>query len=211
MKMALGAAALALMGGAQAVTVTSYDVTGAQPSGFGGWSHSYTGSISGGNYSGGSGSLNDGVIPTGVGGDQLFTFDTNPTITLHLDGTTKVSTINIFGGDNPYNYIPGTLTGWSVTIGGNTQAFTSTGFGASCTSGLCSDAVSLAGSGLDLLATDTLTLSNFQGGWYGYFSAGEITVNGAAAAPVPEPETYALMLGGLGVMGLLARRRRSSR
>ena len=105
---------------------------------------------------------------------------------------------------------PGTLTGWSVTIGGNTQAFTSTGFGASCTSGLCSDAVSLAGSGLELLSTDTLTLSNFQGGWYGYFSAAEITVNGVAA-PVPEPETYALMLGGLGVMGLLARRRRSSR
>lgn len=30
-----------------------------------------------------------------------------------------------------------------------------------------------------------------------------------ALAPVPEPETYGLMLGGLGVLGLLARRRRN--
>ena len=28
--------------------------------------------------------------------------------------------------------------------------------------------------------------------------------------PVPEPETYALMLGGLGMMGLIARRRRKA-
>jgi hypothetical protein len=27
-------------------------------------------------------------------------------------------------------------------------------------------------------------------------------------APVPEPETYALMLGGLGVVGFMARRKR---
>lgn len=38
-------------------------------------------------------------------------------------------------------------------------------------------------------------------GWYGY--------NVGMTAAVPEPETYALMLAGLGVIGLLARRRRA--
>jgi len=33
-------------------------------------------------------------------------------------------------------------------------------------------------------------------------------LNAFPAAPVPEPETYALMLGGLGVVGFIARRRR---
>ena len=39
----------------------------------------------------------------------------------------------------------------------------------------------------------------------GTFSAGEVR---GFLAPVPEPETYALMLAGMGVLGLAARRRR---
>ncbi|MEW5787510.1 MAG: PEPxxWA-CTERM sorting domain-containing protein [Pseudomonadota bacterium] len=38
----------------------------------------------------------------------------------------------------------------------------------------------------------------------GYNSVGELSFN---AAPVPEPETYALMLAGLGLVGFAARRR----
>lgn len=34
---------------------------------------------------------------------------------------------------------------------------------------------------------------------------------GVAIAPVPEPETYALMLGGLGPLGFVGRRRASRR
>ncbi|MES2500826.1 MAG: PEP-CTERM sorting domain-containing protein [Pseudomonadota bacterium] len=36
-----------------------------------------------------------------------------------------------------------------------------------------------------------------------------VTVTGAAVAPVPEPETYALLLAGLGLVGFAARRRQS--
>jgi len=31
-----------------------------------------------------------------------------------------------------------------------------------------------------------------------------------ALAPVPEPETYAMMLGGLGLLGFMARRRKAA-
>jgi PEP-CTERM motif len=55
----------------------------------------------------------------------------------------------------------------------------------------------------------TLTFSdevrgNFSG--FGSFSLSAAPVNGSPVAPVPEPETYALM--GLGLVGLLAARRR---
>ena len=37
---------------------------------------------------------------------------------------------------------------------------------------------------------------------------GQLSYIGTVTAPIPEPETYALMLAGLGVIGLLTRRRR---
>jgi hypothetical protein len=40
--------------------------------------------------------------------------------------------------------------------------------------------------------------------------AGSADIRGLIAAPVPEPETYALMLAGLGVVGFVARRRRGA-
>jgi hypothetical protein len=36
---------------------------------------------------------------------------------------------------------------------------------------------------------------------------GQLQYVGTVAAPIPEPETYAMMLAGLGVVGLMARRR----
>lgn len=42
--------------------------------------------------------------------------------------------------------------------------------------------------------------SQFSGGY-------SLTFTGAAAAPVPEPETYAMLLAGLGLIGMVSRRR----
>jgi hypothetical protein len=35
-----------------------------------------------------------------------------------------------------------------------------------------------------------------------------VTINGDPLAPVPEPETYAMMLAGLGQLGVMTRRRK---
>lgn len=201
---------------AHAGPVDAYDVSNANLSGFGSWGHLYVGTITdlgGGlaNYTDGFGSLNDGSVVTDVyAGNQLFWLNNAPTITLHLDGPTKVSSVQIFGGDTGiYNYIPGTLTGWTVTIGGQSVALSSTEFGAVCQSSLCSDSVSLIGTGLEDIQTDTVTLSNFQGGWEGYFSASEVTINGVSN--VPEPESLALMLAGMVAVGGLVQQRRRAR
>lgn len=63
--------------------------------------------------------------------------------------------------------------------------------------------------GQDFNGQKTLLLvsdNNFSGSQFTQFVA--LGINGdLATAPVPEPSTYALMLGGLGLMGAIARRR----
>ncbi len=61
-----------------------------------------------------------------------------------------------------------------------------------------------------------LSLTQFVPGAYTMTVVGNTTVNGGFynaavnfnSAPIPEPETYAMMLAGLGLMGLVARRRK---
>jgi hypothetical protein len=65
----------------------------------------------------------------------------------------------------------------------------------------------------------TLSTTNLAAGNYYLQVSGNMVSNTAAsfggamqmAAPVPEPETYGMMLGGLGVLGFLARRRKAKK
>ena len=60
-------------------------------------------------------------------------------------------------------------------------------------------------SGLGILSDKVRVAVSANGPWS---FVDEVRFVGAAAAPVPEPDTYALLMAGLGVVGWVARRRR---
>jgi hypothetical protein len=204
------ACAAALAPAARAQSIKSYDITHAMSSVGSGWSNTYSGAItttgSGLSYTGGGGTLNDGLMPTSSSNNQLFMTSMGTTITLHLNSTYYLSEIDLFGGAFLKNAFPGTLTGATVTVGSLSLALSSVGFGGSCLKGFCDDRLRLTGTALGLLATDTITLSNFRGGNLGYFNLAEVGVIGVLAS-VPEPATWAMLLAGLATLGWAARRR----
>lgn len=68
------------------------------------------------------------------------------------------------------------------------------------------DSFSLAGPVPLLAGLYTITVTTTGNGFY---SGGLNLLNPPVAAPVPEPETYAMLLAGLGAIGFMARRRQA--
>ena len=209
-------------------TIIGYEILNANPSGTGGWEHSYDGEIIdlgadlSGNpireYYGGTGTLADGIIGNSVFDSQLFRVDSSASITLFFDDYYFLDRVSIFGGPES-NEIPGgietaTFSVWPDELS-EEFSFTQTGipFGALSARSISpigiNDEFLLSGSNslFSLIPVDMLTISNIQtdgiGVWSGSYSITEIQVSA-----VPEPSTYALMLGGLGLVGFMATRRR---
>jgi hypothetical protein len=123
---------------------------------------------------------------------------------------------NIFGDNFTFSV---TDTGW------NLNAIISS-ISATASTGLDITGLALYGTNNSLVSTGTMMRSGAMDVWtlssnslavgdYYIKVSGNLVSNAGASfggavmlAPVPEPETYGMLLGGLGVLGFLARRRR---
>ena len=209
----LALVALPMSGFAVPVTIVGYDVLNTPTSGFGQWQHTYTGVITPtnqvfANYSGGTGTMANGVIETTHQTTHLFIVDSAPVITLYLDGFYSLNSLSIFGGDIPYNGAPGALKSLTATFSGTSSSLVGSAFGFVGLRGPANDLFTFAGTSLQGLVTDRVVLSGFQTSGLAFASIAEITLDGSATS-VPEPGTLALF--GLGLVGLgFARRRRAT-
>ena len=199
------------------VTITQYDVEEAANDTFGGWLHFYDGDVTGigtgiahefgfeiVNYTGGSGTLNDGVLGTGTNNTELFANnnDANPRIRLQLDGHYRITdiTLHSFAG---LNTIPGSIAEVSLSINGMQESFATSGGIAPGDDS--QEFIDLNGSTLASKVTDEIVLSDFvsdgSSPFHEMFAISEIVVRGVQ---IPEP---GLLPIGLVITGGLAFRR----
>lgn len=207
---------MSTMVNASPITITSYDIDNANLSGTGAWTHTYSGTItptstSIANYSGGTGTLNDGVISSSVLNTQLFNYPTDslPAITLNFDAFYSINNLLISGGNFLGNAIPGNITSLDITINSITENFSTASTGLTLGNRSADDFIDLSGSSLFNLSTNSILLSGFiSSGFNGIqntFSITEINLDGKTAS-VPEPASLGLLV--LGFIGLVFSRRK---
>lgn len=226
----LGASVL-LTATAQAETapkIIGYDIFNTTSSGFGGWLHYYEGgsitSSAGGlmDYKGGTtGTLSDGIFGVSTSETQLFSINNNTSITIYLDKSYLIDNVSLFSGPS-HNRISGNITGADFeTTSGGLDSLNSLTFSQVDKQFTLSNAPSFQSE------VSQFTISNIRTGlgeFSDYYSISEIKVlthpitdtqlnstmiSNAQVSAVPEPSTYALMLGGLGLIGFMARRKLS--
>jgi hypothetical protein len=195
--------------GALPVPITGYDVTQTPAAGFGGWSHSYTGSITDTgrtistvpivDETGGSGTMNDGATSTRVDQVQLFStrdddagVPIRPTITLHFAEPHELRQILIRGGDIGGNIIPGALLGATIAIGDTAVAVEAVPTGIPGPLETVDDVLDLSNTALADRPTNTVIIRDFTAGFFGFpfdqFSIAEIVVEDDLSGDVDPPE-----------------------
>lgn len=178
------------------IRVVSYDVTQTPMSGYGCWTHTYTGAIevldrtvSGSvscgseladhlaNYTGGGGTLNDNIFSTSNDDNQLLltTMDDDagrriePVITLHLEDWTFVKRVSIYGGDVAWNVLPGALNAMTIEIGGKPLFMSSAAFGTPNVLGVpANDLFDIDYTEQSWEPTKTVVLKDFQADFFGW-------------------------------------------
>jgi len=191
------------------VAIGSYSIQDATLSGYGGWAHTFNGTITmvrdftngvGGspgvvaNYTSGGGTLNDGVFGNSIFNTELFvsgivdSVGIFPVITLKLAQPAVVNTIKLSGGEL-YNLFPGQITGATVEIDGQSVAVNTIPVGTVNFLGVAvDDLIDLTGTPLASLYTDTVVIRDITFGAISFntFSISEISIDGDTTPP-PTP------------------------
>lgn len=193
--------------------ITGYNVSNTRLSGFGGWSHTYSGTItptgSTYSYTGGSGTMADGIVGTSHQNTHLFLVSDLPSITVFLDNSYLISNISLYSFEGN-NQIPGNITGFDLTIANLTETF------ATSVLNTKDEFADISSSNLSSISTNFFTLSNFTvdpNQYPTHFSISEITLNGTQDngtqddGSIPEPATLALLGFGLAGIGFSKRKK----
>jgi hypothetical protein len=203
----LGAAlSTCLAAGSVAAGPDTYSVLNGNTGSYQYWDESYSGAgcvtCDNAPLSGGTGDLTDGIIatqnwfvteaPPGNGPYVGWTID--PTFSFHWNATTSLDSVTFHLDDS--DGAGGVSAPSSVVVNGMTFAVPEPSGSAP---------FAFTAQGLSFTGTD-LTVSLIRKNSWVFLS--EVEFN-AVAAPIPEPETYALMLAGLGAVGFAARRRKA--
>jgi hypothetical protein len=192
---------------AEPAPIASYSIQDATLSGFGGWSHVFTGTVVpvrdftngiGGppgvvaDYIDGSGTLNDGVFGGSINSTELFVSGMPdgsviaPVIALKLARVVSIKSIKLSEGEIDFNLFPGQISGATVTINGISVSLATIPSGTINFLGVAmDDIIDLAGTPLYGASSDTIVISEitFNPITFNQFSLAEITVDGENPAP----------------------------